>query len=460
MKRPRILLVTIHGCRMPGGGGDVRAHFFARAAAGLGSVTLLSLCGGLGQQPDSAISGLCEAVIAVPDGSGGQVTQSKSSGSGLKLLLAPWRDRWRPFVAACVQHGLAVPAGLRRAMFTALLRWEHQCCCLLGLLPPLKCLAWWQEYDRLREQVLLAEAQAGGFDAVWVEDVFSWPFAADLLKTLKRPPVAVICNTYNIETVLALRQAGTIAGYAERRLAFRNASQLRRMERQAYAESSLTIVCSEQDRAEGTKLVPAGRFTVVENGVDLQYFQRGCSRPAVTESPVLLLTGTFTYGPNTEAARFFAAEILPMIRRQIPQVRFLLAGRSAQLAQQHLRSLGLHVEAVSDPADMRPIFESAAVFVVPLLVGGGTRLKILEAMAMQVPVVSTTIGAEGLNAVNGVHLQIADRPQDFAESCLRLLTAGAAEQQVETALQWVRSRYGWTALCRKAASAVEVVLDQ
>jgi glycosyltransferase involved in cell wall biosynthesis len=109
---------------------------------------------------------------------------------------------------------------------------------------------------------------------------------------------------------------------------------------------------------------------------------------------------------------------------------------------------------------MRPIFESAAVFVVPLLVGGGTRLKILEAMAMQVPVVSTTIGAEGLNAVNGVHLQIADRPQDFAESCLRLLTAGAAEQQVETALQWVRSRYGWTELCRKAASAVEVVLDQ
>ncbi|MFN5907016.1 MAG: glycosyltransferase family 4 protein, partial [Planctomyces sp.] len=256
--------------------GDVRAHFFARAAAGLGSVTLLSLCGGLGQQPDYAISGLCEAVIASPDGSGGQVTQSKSSGSGLKLLLAPWRDRWRPFVAACVQHGLAVPAGLRRAVFTALLQWEHQCCSLLGLLPPLKCLAWWQEYDRLREQVLLAEAQAGGFDAVWVEDVFSWPFAADLLKTLKRPPVAVICNTYNIETVLALRQAGTIAGNAERRLAFRNASQLRRMERQAYAESSLTIVCSEQDRAEGTKLVPAGRFTVVENGVDLQYFQRGC----------------------------------------------------------------------------------------------------------------------------------------------------------------------------------------
>lgn len=452
--------MTIHGCHMPGGGGEVRAHYFTRAAATLGGVTLLTLCGAEGQQPDPAIRQLCELVIESSAASSVGSPRTPASGSGLKLLLAPWQDNWRPFVAACVQHGSSLPDGFRRRVFTSLLRWQQQCCTLLGLLPPLKCLAWHREYQRLKQLVLDAETQYGAFDAVWVEDVFSWPFAADLLKNLRQPPAAVICNTYNIETALALRQAGTVAGVAERRLALRTASQLKRMEKQAYGKSSLTIVCSEQDRAAGAELVPAGRFTVVENGVDITYFRRSRLRTAATEAPLLLLTGTFTYAPNTEAACYFAAEILPEIRRVIPQARFLLAGRSAHLAQQRLVSLGLQAESVSNPADMRPVFESAAVFVVPLLVGGGTRLKILEAMAMQVPVVSTTIGAEGLNAVAGEHLQVADNPRQFAECCVRLLAPAVAERQVETALQWVRSHYDWTALCRKAASAVEVFIGK
>jgi len=441
---------------MPGGGGEVRAHYFTRAAATLGRVTLLSLCGGLGQQPDPAIRQLCESVIESSPDATVCSARTSASGSGLKLLLAPWQDDWRPFVAACVQHGCGIPADFRRRVFTSVLRLQQHCFTLLGLLPPLKCLAWHGEYQRLKQSVLDAELQLGAFDAIWVEDVFSWPFAADLLKTLRQPPTAVICNTYNIETALAMQQAGTATSVAEHRLALRTASQLKQMEKQAYGKSSLTIVCSEQDRAAGAELVPAGRFTVVENGVDLTYFQRSRPWTAATAVPRLLLTGTFTYGPNTEAARYFAAEILPEILRQIPQARFVLAGRSASMAQQHLKSLGLHVEAISDPADMRPVFESAAVFVVPLLVGGGTRLKILEAMAMGIPVVSTTIGAEGLGVTHGQQLLLADSPADMAAAVVPLeRDADLAENLRSRALEWVQQHYDWQLLCARAISMVQ-----
>ncbi len=461
MKRPRILLVTIHPCRMPGSGGSVRAHFFTRAAAAMGDVTVLTLCGATGQEFDHTLAAMCEQVI-------GSTPQQKSdaagrrSGAALRVLAAPWQRDWADFVACCVQHGAANAklhvAGWRKWVLSRLLQAEHGLLLKLGLLPPLACLTWFSEFRRLQDSVVQAEGRQP-FDVLWVEDVFSWPFAAALLQSLRQPPETVICNTYNIESAVAARLAQTAADSGAARTARRNLRQLAGMERQAYDRAALTFVCSDQDEVLGRQLAPAGRFAVVGNGVDLGYFT-GPAKRTVGESPVLLLTGTFGYGPNLQGAAWFAGQVLPLVRQAIPAARFVIAGQRAGSAAAELAASGLTVECVSDPIDMRPCFQGAAVFVVPLLSGGGTRLKILEAMAMGVPVVSTAIGAEGLGATHGQQLLLADSPAMMAAAVLELLgnAALAAELQAR-ATQWVQQHYDWRILCARAISLVRSTVD-
>ncbi|MFM7166566.1 MAG: glycosyltransferase family 4 protein [Planctomycetaceae bacterium] len=462
MKRPRILLVTIHPCRMPGSGGSVRAHFFARAAAAVGDVTVLTLCAATGQQFDHSLSALCEQVIG---GTSRRDTAAaeRSPGSAIGVLAAPWRRGWTDFVACCVQHcGAAVQlsaAGWRKWLLTRLLQAEHGVLLQLGLLPPLPCLAWFSEFHRLHAAVIDAETRQP-FDLLWLEDVFSWPFAAHLLQSLQQPPKTVICNTYNIESIVAARLAQTAADQPAARVARRNMRQLARMERQACERAELTFVCSDQDLVLGQQLAPAGRFAVVGNGVDLGYF-KAAGNPAVATAPVLLLTGTFGYGPNLQGAAWFVREVLPLVRQAVPAVRFVIAGQRAGLAVAELAAGGLPVESVSDPIDIRPCFQGAAVFVVPLLVGGGTRLKILEAMAMGIPVVSTNIGAEGLGAAHGQQLLLADSPSEMASAVVQLLEdAALAGELRDRAMEWVQQNYDWQRLCARAVSLVQSSLDE
>jgi glycosyltransferase involved in cell wall biosynthesis len=113
------------------------------------------------------------------------------------------------------------------------------------------------------------------------------------------------------------------------------------------------------------------------------------------------------------------------------------------------------VQYISDPPDIRPTFESGLVFVVPLLSGGGSRLKILEAMSMQLPVVSTTLGAEGVPYIDGVHLLLADQPADFAAAVLRLLAEpDLRTKMVHAALQFVHNGYSWAALCGRLEETI------
>jgi glycosyltransferase involved in cell wall biosynthesis len=466
--RRKILLVTIHAGSMPGSGGNVRSHFFIRTACALGDVTLVSLCSATGQTVDPQIRSLCTAVFGGV-GNGERTPPRQPSGrfaalwNLLIVLLMPWRRQWCDFVAYCVQHCGSNEHGGRKRLLSAILSREYWLLNRMGFLPPLLCAAYWNTFQQIKQQMLdlVRDDEHGAqFDCLWVEDVYAYPFARHLERSLGVKIPLSICNTYNMEWSVFQRLAESAATPGLKSHLLSQSRAMLRMEKVAYSQSDLTFVCSTEDAVVGKSIAADGEFRVVGNGVDLQYFA-AAGQATDAEAPLLLLTGTFGYGPNRQATEFFAKQVLPLIRRTLPGVRFLIAGGQARTAWAQLGLAACGVEFDSDPADIRPAFRQATVFVVPLLSGGGTRLKILEAMAMGVPIVSTTIGAEGLGCRSDEQLLLADGAEAFAAAVVRMLQQPSLQKALcQNAAEWIKTRYDWKLLCAQATGEVERLLER
>lgn len=202
----------------------------------------------------------------------------------------------------------------------------------------------------------------------------------------------------------------------------------RRLQRSAGRQVAATVVCSELD-AERATAGGVPRVEVVPNGY--RPVAEPVGRVAVSDPPTVLFPGTLRYPPNAEGARFLVREVAPRLQRLVPAVRIRLVGTTAPgLA-------GLDdppaVTLVGQVPDMAVELAGADLVVVPLRFGSGTRLKVLEAFAQKVPVVSTTLGAEGLGAEDGVHLLVADTPDELAAACARLLGDEALRGRLATA---------------------------
>jgi glycosyltransferase involved in cell wall biosynthesis len=162
---------------------------------------------------------------------------------------------------------------------------------------------------------------------------------------------------------------------------------------------------------------------------------------AEKKKDTLIFAGPFKYRANYEAMVWFVGEVFPLILERIPDTQLIITGDHADLPLPSTRNITLagHVD------DIKSLIASCAVSIAPLLSGGGTRLKILEAMALGIPVVATSKGAEGLDALSGVHLMIADSPHDFAEPVIKLLKDGRESKKlISNAQQLVRKNYDWT----------------
>lgn len=180
-------------------------------------------------------------------------------------------------------------------------------------------------------------------------------------------------------------------------------------------------------------------YDVVPNGIDTALFQQLSSSAG---SPALLFVGNMNYRPNIDAVQYFCAEIFPAIRSAVSGVEFFIAGINPGSEVRALECDDIHVTGAVD--DVRPWYERSTVCVVPLRAGGGTRLKILESMALGRPVVSTSIGAEGIEALDGEHILIANDPQTFAEKILYLLhNLPARERIIAHARELAVRRYDW-----------------
>lgn len=210
----------------------------------------------------------------------------------------------------------------------------------------------------------------------------------------------------------------------------------RRYQRRVLASADVALVCSRND-ARRLGDVPA-KIVVCPNGADLVHNEH----ETAPSEPVVLFVGQLTYAPNERAAHRLAVRLLPLIQRERPDVRLRLVGAHKPPLGALADLPGVEVAGFVD--DLATEWRRASVLVVPLVSGGGTRLKILESFARGIPVVSTAVGAEGLDVVDGTHLLIADSDEELASAILQVLSdPEAAYRRAVNARELVSDRYRW-----------------
>ena len=288
--------------------------------------------------------------------------------------------------------------------------------------------------------------QEGSFDAVQVENVHLIAYAQRIRAIL--PMVPMLCDWHNIESEIQDRYAenhphGLRAIYARR-----TAHLLRLFEKKFLRLGDAHTVCSERERQILLSLEPQARIEVIENGVDVAYFSQVERLPGGPRRSIVYV-GLMEYHANVDAVCYFAREVWPKVRQLRPELEFKIVGaRPTAEVLALANQAGITVTGTVD--DLRPYYREALAAVVPLRVGGGTRLKILEAMAAGVPVISTSLGAEGLSAEDGKEMVLADTPSAMADAVAGLDEQSTEWQRLaENGSRLVLSRYDWPVIGEK-----------
>jgi polysaccharide biosynthesis protein PslH len=311
-------------------------------------------------------------------------------------------------------------------------------------------LAWQAEVYLHELRGELARALADGrWDAAVIEHDWALAWAGSLPAEL-----AVGLVFENLTDALLARQAETETG--PRRLWRRRDARLARAEiDRSIGRVSQAFACSTDDAAEVTRRwsIPCA---VVPNGADVQHLAAVEGSDQIEGR--LLFTGTMSYPPNAQAARWMVERVLPAIRARRPDVSLTIVGRDPPAAVRQLA--GDAVTVTGRVPDLASHFASAAVVVAPLLSGSGTKLKVLEAMAAGRPVVATSIGAEGIGARDGEHLRVADGPERFAATVAELLDdRSEAARIARNGRELVAERYSWSASGERMAHALDAWME-
>jgi len=219
--------------------------------------------------------------------------------------------------------------------------------------------------------------------------------------------------------------------------------KLTAFEQQIFSTADGIIVVSDLEKEYVLSFCRQNNVQVIENGVDLQYFSPSADQPVANS---LVFVGSMNWRPNQDAVNYFVSEIFPIIKKKIPDLTVNLVGKEPpkQLLRLNKRE-GINV--VGGVPDVRPYVNSAEIYIVPLRIGGGTRLKILEALAMAKPVVATSIGAEGLQLADRENILLADTPQQFATMIQQALTDKSLSKSLAAnGRKLVRQRYCWDSI--------------
>jgi glycosyltransferase involved in cell wall biosynthesis len=283
------------------------------------------------------------------------------------------------------------------------------------------------------------------FDSVQVEGMHLVRYLPMLRKARGKP--GLLGDWHNIESEIMWRYSERGIGLPKQVYARRTAALIEGAERRLLQGCDVHVVCSSREKGLLGAQVPEARIEIVGNGVDAAHYA-GLGESG-SERRDVLYVGSMDYHANIDAVVHFANTAWPQIRAVYPDLRFVISGRNPAA---EVRALGstpdIHVTGTLD--DIRPSYQTAFAVVVPLRTGSGTRLKILEAMAAGVPVVSTRLGAEGLTVTDGLNLILAETPQEMTAAVRRLKESpGERERLVTNALRLVRDQYDWPILGKK-----------
>ncbi|MGA7928928.1 MAG: glycosyltransferase family 4 protein [Candidatus Sulfotelmatobacter sp.] len=267
------------------------------------------------------------------------------------------------------------------------------------------------------------------------------------------PAAPSLLFQHNVESEIWRRHAETETNPAWRRIYGREFRKMLAYEKAAVQRFVHVIAVSEHDRNLMSAWVDPSRVTVVPTGVDLRQYQPDFSEREVR--PLVMFVGAMDWEPNIDAVEFFCKEVWPSVLAQIPQAKFRIVGRNPDRRVQ--RFAGDPIEVTGRVPAVIDQLREAAVVIVPLRIGGGTRLKIYEAMAAGKAVVSTSVGAEGLDVHHGRDITLADDPKAFAEAILILLENSEVRKRYERAAAELAARYGWPAVAARFEEVLEKV---
>ena len=267
-----------------------------------------------------------------------------------------------------------------------------------------------------------------------------------------QPDVPLVVDMHNVYSSLAARSAAEATDAIRRRYLKREAALIARMEERA-VQLADTILAVSDDDARYFSERGAKRVVVVPNGVDCDAYDR-LGDAARTGPPTILYVGSLAWPPNASAARFLADDVLPAVRRHVPDVCLTIVGKDPARELLALAQRDSHVHIAGHVPDVARYFREAHVLAVPLEAGGGTRLKILEAFAAGLPVVGTPVGCEGIVANDGTHFIVAERSEFAAAITRLLLDPDHGRRLAERARHLARARYDWSVVGTLACDAI------
>ena len=299
----------------------------------------------------------------------------------------------------------------------------------------------------MREQIVQLAASRG-FEVVVCD------FLAPAVNVPENLQIPTVLFQHNVEAMIWKRHYEVQTNPLKRAYLRNQWHKMRAFERESCRRFDTVVTVSREDREMIGREYGAENVYDVPTGVDVEFFQP--SGDVAPEANNLVFTGSMDWLPNEDAIRYFTEQIMPLIRQKISDVTLTVVGRNPYPALLELSKRDPSVVVTGRVDDVRPFIEKAAAYVVPLRVGGGTRLKIFEAMAMEKAVVSTSIGAEGLPVRNDEELILSDTPEAFAGSVVSLLQDPEIARRLgQRAAARVRETFGWRQVAENFASICE-----
>ena len=287
-------------------------------------------------------------------------------------------------------------------------------------------------YDRPAMRRRLERVRSQGYDAT--------VYASLHMGSLWQGLGLELLDTHNVQSVIWARLLAQTRGLVRRAVVWDQFRKMRRYEAALVARFGACLVTSETDGRYLRELNPVARVLTVPNGVDCEYYR--CTDPGLPPRRQVVFVGSLDWRPNADAVRELCVDIWPRVVAKVPDASLVIVGANPPPAIRALETRSVSVVGQVD--DVRPWIASSRVLVVPIRWGSGTRIKILEAMAMGRPVVSTTVGAEGIDAVAGEEILIADDPAAFAEQVVAVLVDDALLGSIgQRGRRRVECRYDW-----------------